>query len=148
MDPHCALGSALLTSMRQETMMADKKNPPTGNQTTIGSSTPALGHLQITVTGPATHVMAALTNMKFQQSPTPSLCQQIALTETQVPGASPSDDLDSLGMVSPDLRTRYVQRCAGDLLQQTGVSIQASQLPQNSDTTVQQVAEAMFDATA
>jgi hypothetical protein len=119
----------------------------TANQAIVDSATSAPGHLQVTVTGPATHVMSALTSMKFQQPVTPALCQQIALTETRVAGAKPSDDLGSLGMVSPDLRTAYTQRCSLDLLQHTGVSIQASQLPQDSSTTVQQVAEGMFDAT-
>ena len=34
---------------------------------TVTKSAPESGHLQITVSGPAEHVMAALTNMNFQQ---------------------------------------------------------------------------------
>lgn len=125
--------------------MPDNQNQ--NNQAVVGTSTPGPGHLQVTVSGPATHVMAALTNMKFQQSATPALCQQIALVQTRVLGAKLSDDLGGLGMISSDLRAAYTQRCTLDLFQQTGASIQASQLPQDSDTTVEKVAEAMFDAT-
>ena len=125
--------------------MAENQNHD--NQATVGTSTPAPGHLQVTVSGPAKHVMAALTNMKFQQPVTIALCQQIALVQTRVPGATLVSDLGGLGMVSTDLRAAYTQRCALDLFQQTGVSIQASQLPQESDTKVAKVAEAMFDAT-
>lgn len=34
---------------------------------TVSSTVPAPGHLQVTVSGPVKHVMAALTSMKFQQ---------------------------------------------------------------------------------
>jgi hypothetical protein len=123
----------------------EKKN--TASQVTDSSAVPAPGHLQVTVSGPAEHVMAALTNMKFQQPVTPALCQQIALAETLVPSATVSDELGSLNMLSPESRTAYTQRCALDLKRETGYNIRASQLPQGSDTTVQQVAEAMYDAT-
>jgi hypothetical protein len=122
-------------------------NSNTAVPTTVSSATQAPGHLQVTVSGPAEHVMAALTNMKFQQPVTIALCQQIALTETGSLSADPTDTLGDLGMGSPALTKAYTQRCVLDLLQQTGCSVQASQLPQDSTTTVQQVAEAMYDAT-
>ena len=78
---------------------------------------------------------------------TPLLCQQIALAETNVPGAMVSDTLGDLNMVSAESRTAYTQQCALNLKGQTGFNIDPSQLPQDSATTVQQVAEAMFDAT-
>jgi hypothetical protein len=78
---------------------------------------------------------------------TPLLCQQIALAETNVPNAKLSDQLGSLNILSPQSRTAYSQRCALDLKAQTGDSIDPAALPQDSDTTVQQVVEAMFDAT-
>jgi hypothetical protein len=127
--------------------MAKTKKSKTDNQATVSSVAPAPGHLQITVSGPAEHVMAALTNMHFQQAVTPLLCQQIALAETNVPSAKVSDELGRLNMLSPQSRTAYTQRCTLDLKAKTGYSIDPSQLPQDSDTTVQQVAEAMYDAT-
>ena len=108
---------------------------------------PAPGNLQIAVSGPAEHVKEALTNMKCQQPVTPLLCQQIALAETNAPDAKLSDQLGGLNMLSPQSRTAYTQRCALDLKAQTGYSINPAALVQDSDTTVQQVAEAMFDAT-
>jgi hypothetical protein len=85
--------------------------------------------------------------MSFVQPVTPLLCQQIALAETNMPSAKVSDQLGSLNMVSPESRTAYTQRCALDLKAETGFNIDPAQLPQDADTTVQQVAEAMFDAT-
>ena len=119
----------------------------TANQATVTSATPASDHLTVTVSGPPQHVKDALTNMAFQQPVTPLLCQQIALSETFVAGAQVSDELGNLNMISPESRTAYTERCALDLKGQTGFSIDPTQLPQNPDTTVQQVAEAMFDAT-
>lgn len=118
-----------------------------GKQATVSSVSPSPDHLTVTVSGPPEHVKAALTNMSITQPVTFSLCQQIALTQTGVPSATVSDQLGSLGLTSPQLRTAYSQRCALDLQQQTGFGIQASALPQESTTTVQAVAEAMFDAT-
>jgi hypothetical protein len=123
------------------------KKRKTDNQATVTSVAPAPGHLQITVSGPAEHVMAALTSMNFQRAVTPLLCQQIAIAETNVPDAKVSDQLGSLNMLSPQSRTAYTQRCTLDLKAQTGYNIDPTKLPQDSDTTVQQVAEAMYDAT-
>jgi hypothetical protein len=50
-------------------------------------------------------------------------------------------------MLSPESRSAYTERCTLDLKAQTGISIDPSKLPQDANTTVQQVAEAMFDAT-
>ncbi|MGA9673288.1 MAG: hypothetical protein WBQ94_29120 [Terracidiphilus sp.] len=127
--------------------MPKNGNIGTGNQATVSSVTPAPDHLTVTVSGPPLHVRAALTNMKMVQ-PTPLLCQQIALAETKSPDAHVSDSLQGVGLVSPELRMAYTERCALSLQQQTGFGIQASALPQDSTTTVQAVAEAMFDATA
>ncbi len=108
---------------------------------------PAPGQLQITVSGPADHVMAALTTMNFQQPVTPLLCQQIAVAATNDPDATVSNTLSDLGMVAPQVITAYTQRCALHLKSQTGISIDPTKLPQDKTTTVQQVAEAMYDAT-
>jgi hypothetical protein len=123
------------------------KTTNTDNQATVSSAAPVPGHLQVTVSGPAEHVMAALTSMKFQQPVTLDLCQQIALAETLVSSATLASQLGDLKMASPESRTAYTQRCVLDLKNKTGYSIQASQLPQDATTEVQQVAEAMYDAT-
>jgi len=119
----------------------------TANQATVSSVTPAPNHLTVTVSGPPEHVKAALTNMSITQPVTFSLCQHIALSRTGSPDASVSDQLGSLGLVSPESRTAYTQGCVLDLQRQTGFGIQTSALPQDSTTTVQAVAEAMFNAT-
>jgi len=118
-----------------------------GNTSKVDSSSPVPGHLQVTVSGPAAHVMAALNNMKFQQSPTLELCLHIALVQTRASDPHPPNTLGNLGMTAPEVRKAYTERCALDLLQQTGFSIQASQLSQDAGTTVLKVAEDMFDAT-
>lgn len=49
-------------------MAKTKKDKNTNDKpVTVTKSAPEPGHLQITVSGPAEHVMAALTNMNFQQ---------------------------------------------------------------------------------
>lgn len=124
-----------------------KEKSNANNPATITSVAPVPGHLQITVSGPAEHVMAALTSMNFQQPVTPLLCQQIALAATNVSDATVSNTLGDLSMQSPESRTAYTQRCTLHLKAQTGYNIDPTALPQDQTTTVQQVAEAMYDAT-
>jgi hypothetical protein len=53
----------------KENSMAKTKNDKNTSDkpVTVTKSSPEPGHLQITVSGPAEHVMAALTNMNFKQ---------------------------------------------------------------------------------
>ncbi len=122
------------------------KKRVTDDQAKVSTVSPSPGHLQVTVSGPPKHVMAALSSMRFLQDVTPLLCQQIALAETNVPDAKESDKLADLNMLSPESRTAYTQRCTLSLKTQTGAGINFAKLPQDPTTTVLCVAEAMFDA--
>ena len=117
------------------------------NQAAVTSSTPAPGQLQITVSGPAEHVMAALTTMSFKQPVTPLLCQQIAVAATNDPSATLAMSYSDLNMLAAAIITAYTERCALHLKTQTGYGIDPTKLPQDQATIIQQVAEAMYAAT-
>ena len=104
------------------------------------------GHIQITVSGPPEHVRAALTSMQFLTPITPQLCLQIAEAQAGPAGAEPGDTLGGLHLLSPESRTAYAGRCVSALVRQTGVNLSPDKLPQEAETTVLQVAEAMYDA--
>jgi hypothetical protein len=68
------------------------KKSNTASLATVSSTVPAPGHLQVTVSGPAEHVMAALTKMNFQPEPTVDEVLHQWLTQSVAGQPIPNED--------------------------------------------------------
>lgn len=72
------------------------KKSATAKQATANSAVPPPDHLQVTVSGPAKHVMAALTTMKFAALPEPTVDDVLHQWLTQSVAGQPILDVDQL----------------------------------------------------
>jgi hypothetical protein len=126
-----------------------KKDPVASADSSPGTATPNVApELSVTVAGAEHIVRRALSAMRFAADEwNHAVTRQIAIDETLVPGAGLDDTLggDKIRMFSQDVRDLYRQRCINDATRRGHAVPNPGDIPADSDTTIMEVGDALFD---